>query len=189
MDEARRTRSPAFAGDDGSGLGELFPVIVRRASAEAIQPSPVAAARKAMRLRTMLCIALRRMAPGDHRACRHPSRRKPSPCGRRPAPQDEVRKPGDDRFYGIDPLAQVSPALDIEAADDAFRLRSSSWGEQAGSNPTCTLLDVRRHAHAVGWRTGRTAGSRPTFSAFPRAPDAKVTQPGWLGFAASRSLW
>jgi len=43
MDEARGTGSPAFAGDDGSGLGELFPVIARRASAEAIQPSPFAA--------------------------------------------------------------------------------------------------------------------------------------------------
>jgi len=47
MDEARRTGSPAFAGDDGSGPGELFPVIARRASAEAIQPSPFAAPRSA----------------------------------------------------------------------------------------------------------------------------------------------
>jgi hypothetical protein len=82
----------------------------------------------------------------------------------------------------------VLPALDIEAADYAFRLRSSSYGEQAGSNPRCTLLNVRRHSNAVGWRTGRTAGSRPTLLAFLRAPDAEVTQPSWLGLAASRSL-
>ena len=45
--------------------------------------------------------ASRRMAADDGRASDHPSRRKPLPCGQRLAPQDEDRKPGNDRFHGI----------------------------------------------------------------------------------------
>jgi hypothetical protein len=45
--------------------------------------------------------ASRRMAAGDGRASRHPSRRKPSPLGRRLAPLDEVSEPGHGWFLGI----------------------------------------------------------------------------------------
>jgi hypothetical protein len=48
----------------------------------------------------------RRMAAGDDRVSGHPSRRKPSPCGRRFAPQDEVGEPGNDRFRGTDLVAR-----------------------------------------------------------------------------------
>ena len=41
------------------------------------------------------------MATTDGRASCHPSRRKPSPSGRRLAPQDEDRERGNGRFHGI----------------------------------------------------------------------------------------
>jgi hypothetical protein len=118
---------PLSRGMTAVGWASSIPVIARRA--EAIQPSPVAASTKAMRLRTMLCVALRRMAPDDDRACRHPSRRKPSPCGRRLAPQDEVREPGDDAFHRIDPLAHSSCRLwtsKRRMTPSAFALRATA---------------------------------------------------------------
>jgi hypothetical protein len=39
----------------------------------------------------------------------------------------------------------VLPALEIEAADYAFLLRSSSYGGQVGSNRTCGLARYLRH--------------------------------------------
>ena len=42
MDRPRRTGSPACAGDDDGGRGELLPVIARSTCDEAIQPSPFA---------------------------------------------------------------------------------------------------------------------------------------------------
>src|SRR3954451_15408394 len=77
---------------------------------------------QAMRLRTMLCIALRRMAASDGRGSGHPSRRKPSPYGRRLAPQDEVGEPGNDWFHGIARLVRSFPQLEaLDLAGGGFR--------------------------------------------------------------------
>src|SRR3954447_811285 len=70
-----------------------------------------------MRLRTMLCIAFRRMAASDGRASGHPSRRKPSPYGRRLAPQDEVGEPGNDWFHGIVQLVEAHRMNDPQQPD------------------------------------------------------------------------
>jgi hypothetical protein len=48
--------------------------------------------------------ASRRMATSDSRASSHPSRHKPSPCGQRLVPQDEVREHGS-AYHGLARLA------------------------------------------------------------------------------------
>ena len=48
----------------------------------------------------------------------------------------------------------IFPALEIEAADDAFRLRSSSYGGQVGSNPPTGLgiFVIRPRPSSSAWR-------------------------------------